>query len=445
MSGQSAPKNPSEFAAELLQASAEQAQAALARAGARAAELVERWVRTANAEAVAVAAEHAEGAARKAARRGLNVLKSRGIAIPETRRVTRLSTAPAEATQTAWMLPPDTNGSVLLAVASHAPPRRPRATFVQINDMFGVRRVDTGELGMSQLKEAMLNAAPGRLFKPVGVPVDWVRWRVAAARRRHTERGEAEPLGLSSARELLEPVPSKAPPHPFDEEGLVLSDEDAKDLAAESARLHRLPEFRSWLPPRQAVDALLAAVGEQFSADRPPDQEALQRVLEEQLQAATDRFFSPQSREHLVALMKDSALSVLGRDGEQAALEVVAAIKAIDEAGLITNPPHEIGFLRGFFDKALAVVHQQEGGKLRIPMRSRREPVAGQDEAAPDASAAPEPGEVTFEPSVGPGTLPMDGTATFADEAPPPAAPLDSPALSDGSSLDEGWEGSEKR
>jgi hypothetical protein len=445
MSGQSATKNPSEFAADLLQASAEQAQAALARVGPRAAELVERWVQTANAAAVAEAAAHADGAARKAARRGLNVLKSRGVSIPETRRVTRLSTAPAESTQTAWMLPPDTNGSVLLAIASHAPPRRPRAAFVQLNDVFGVHRVDSGELGMSQLKEAMVNAAPGRPFKPVSVPVDWVRWRVAAARRRHTERGEAEPLGLSSARELLEPVPSEVPPHPFDEEGLVLSDEDANDLAADSVRLHRLPEFRSWLPPRQAVDALLAAVGEQFYADEPPDQEALQRVLQEQLQAATDRFFSPQSRERLVALMKDSALSVLGRDGEQAALEVAAAIKAISEAGLITNPPHEIGFLRGFFDKALAVLHQQEGGRLRIPMRRRRESVADQAAPAPDASVAPEPGEVTFEPTVSPSTLPLDGTATFADEAPPPVAPADSPAPADSGALDEAWEGPEKR
>ncbi|MBN1609312.1 MAG: hypothetical protein JW940_21960 [Polyangiaceae bacterium] len=438
MSGQSATKNPSEFAAELLQAPAEQAQAALALVGARAAELVERWVQTANAAAVAVAAEHAEGAARKAARRGLNVLKSRGIAVPETRRVTRLSTAPAEATHTAWMLPPDTNGSVLVAIASHAPPRRPRATFLQLNDVFGVHRIDTGELGMSQLKEAMVNAAPGRLFKPVSVPVDWVRWRVATARRRHAERGEAEPLGLSSARDLLEPVPREVPPHPFDEEGLVLSDEDAKDLAAESLRLHRLPEFRSWLPPRQAVDALLAAVGEQFYADEPPDQEALQRVLQEQLQAATDRFFSPQSRERLVAMMKDSALSVLGRDGEQAALEVVAAIKAITEAGLITNPPHEIGFLRGFFDKALAVLHQQEGGQLRIPMRHRR------GETAPDAGPTPEPGMVPFEPTVGPSTLPVDGTAAFAGEAPPPATRLDTPAPADSGSLDEGWESPEK-
>jgi hypothetical protein len=298
---------------------------------------------------------------------------------------------------------------------------------------------------MSQLKEAMMNAAPGRLFKPVSVPVDWVRWRVAAARRRHAERGEAEPLGLSSARELLEPVPRETPPHPFDEEGLVLSDEDAKDLAAESVRLHRLPEFRTWLPPRQAVDALLAAVGEQFYADEPPDQEALQRVLQEQLDAATDRFFSPQGRERLVSLMKDSALSVLSRDGEQAALDVVAAIKAISEAGLITNPPHEIGFLKGFFDKALAVLHQQEGGRLRIPMRRRRESVGGQDEAAPGSSAAREPGEVTFEPTVGSSTLPVDGTATFAGEAPPPPAPLTGSAPADSDPLDEGWDGSEKR
>lgn len=441
MSGQSASKNPSEFAAELLDASAEQARAALERAGTRAAELVESWVRAGNAAAVAVAADQADGAARKAARRGINVLKSRKIAIPETRRVMKLSGAPAPETRTAWMLPPDTNGSVLLVVASHSPPRRPRAAFVYVNDAFGVHRIDTGELGMSQLKEAMANSSPGRLFKPVSVPVNWVRWRVAAALRRHAERGEAAPLGLASARDLLEPVPPEAPSHPFDDEGLVLSDEDAKDLAAESGRLHRQPEFRSWLPPRQAVDALLAAVGAEFYADEQPDPDALRRVLEEQVRAATDRFFSPQGRERLVALMKDSALSVLSRDGEQAALEVVAAIKAISEAGLITNPPHEIGFLRGYFEKALAVLHQQEGGRLRIPLRRRRPtPEGGEEQAAASTSDSAEPGEVTLEPTVGPSSLPVDGSATFAGEAPPVMAPLDAPAPADTGLVDEGWE-----
>jgi hypothetical protein len=66
--------------------------------------------------------------------------------------------------------------------------------------------------------------------------------------------------------------------------------------------------------------------------------------------------------------MKDSALSVLAREGEVRTLEVVATMKNIGNAGLITNPPHEVGFLRAFFDKAVSALAYQDGGRLRIPM-----------------------------------------------------------------------------
>jgi hypothetical protein len=70
-------------------------------------------------------------------------------------------------------------------------------------------------------------------------------------------------------------------------------------------------------------------------------------------------------------MMKDSALSVLGRDGKEKALEVVAAIGAIERSGLITDPPREVPFLRAFFDKALAVLAAQGGGQLRVPVAKR--------------------------------------------------------------------------
>ena len=49
------------------------------------------------------------------------------------------------------------------------------------------------------------------------------------------------------------------------------------------------------------------------------------KKLEEELAAATDRYFSPERRESLVRAMRDSALSILSREGETRALEVVAS------------------------------------------------------------------------------------------------------------------------
>jgi hypothetical protein len=81
-----------------------------------------------------------------------------------------------------------------------------------------------------------------------------------------------------------------------------------------------------------------------------------------------------------VHTMKDSALSVLAREGEGKTLEVVATMKRVKAAGLITDPPHQLGFLRGFFDKALAVLLAQNNGHLEIPVRKS----GVTDEALPD-------------------------------------------------------------
>jgi len=149
---------------------------------------------------------------------------------------------------------------------------------------------------------------------------------------------------------------------------IELGEEDAQDLAKNSHGLHLLPEFRAWFPPKQALDELLLKLGERLTPGAEPNPEELQKSLEEEVVAATDRYFTPERREVLSRVMKDSALSVLSREGEVRTLEVVATMKNIRDAGLITNPPHEVGFLRGFFDKAISAMAYQDGGRLRIPV-----------------------------------------------------------------------------
>ena len=365
--------NGDAYAADQLEATADTALALLTQAGTAAPALVQEWIRRGNAAAVAVAAEQATGPTRKAARRGLNVLKSRGVAIPQRQHVAKVGKQRAEETQEAWLMAPDTTGSLLLVIASRAPTRRYRSTSVVLHDVLGLQRIEAAELSQSQLKESMARVLPGAEYKPVAVPVDWARWRIAEARKRNRERGIPLPLGLDSASPLLEPVPREAPSHPLDEEGLVLSEADAQEMSKTSGRLHALPEFRGWFPPRSAVEEMMLKVGETLTPGQEPDQADLQQTLEQEIRAATDRYFSPERREQLAGWMQDSALSVLQRAGEQPALEVVAAIKAIRAAGLITNPPHEVAFLRAFFDKAVGLMVAQGGGQLRIPVRKRPE------------------------------------------------------------------------
>jgi hypothetical protein len=362
---------PPDFDAKLLNASASDALTSLTQAGARAPALVEAWVKTGNAAAVLEAAERASGAARKAARRGLNVLKSRGVALPQPTRA-RPTEKPAEQI-VALMMAPDSLGSVLFAITTPSVTTRTKVALVYMNDELGVHRVDVGELSQSQLRDALAKARPGGRNKPIPVPVEWARRRIADARARHAERKIPEPLGFTRADSLLSPVPKEPVPHPFDAEGLELSLEDASDMIKNSAELHQLPELQGWFPERGAVDELFLQIGQALSeAGHDPTQEpapeVMRATLTEQITAATDRYFTPERRARLVVSLKDAALSALPREGEEKALQIAGLAKVISEAGLITNPPHEIPFLRGYFEKAVSLLALQNQGRLRIPV-----------------------------------------------------------------------------
>ncbi len=389
-------QSDSQFDSNLVGASAEDALSALAKAGDSAAQLIEAWVAQSNAGAVAAAAEQATGTVRKAARRGLNILKSRGVAVPSRNRVASVAQIHSVPTIRSWVMPPDASGGIVVILAAHTPTRRCRTAFVYLHDELGIHRVESGEQSTTQLKEAMARLAPGTSLKPVEVPLDWARSRIHRARERHNDNGRPQPLGLATIARLLEPAPAAIPEHPFDAEGFELSDEDAREMSANSNRLHELPEFRNWLPTRVALEEMLAKVGEHLTPDVQPEQEVLSALIENEIKASTDRLFSPQLREQLVTTMKDSAMSVLAREGEAKTLEVVAAMKRIAAAGLITDPPHEIGFLRAFFDKALAIMLAQGQGRLNIPVRR------SQDSSVPSPQVtgpSSEPGAPVQEPS----------------------------------------------
>jgi hypothetical protein len=361
------------------------ALAALDKAGARAGALIDAWTAHSNAAALSEVAERGSGAVRKAARRAVNVLKARGAKIPERHRVATLSAQPGDERTEAWLVPPDSSGGVVVSIGSHSTAKRGRACMVFLHDGVGVSRIETGELSQSALKEA-LNKLPLPGLKPIAVPAEWARHRIAAALARHRANGLPDPMGLTNARALIEPAPEAAPEHPFDTEGLELAAEDAKELAAQSVKLHALPEFRSWFPSKTAVDEMLVNVGKTLAPGQEPNQSEIQEKFQNEVLAATDRYFTPEVRQELVRTMKDAALSVLTRLGEANALEVVATMKMIENAGLITDPPRDIGFLRGFFDKALSLLLAQNGGRLRIPVSGMP---ADADDGAP--AEAPEP------------------------------------------------------
>ena len=377
---------PAIIDAAQAQASADDAVRILLAAGDAAQALVDAWVGASNAAAILEASESdaVPGAARKAARRALNVLRARGVSIPTRARVVHLDDRAAVSIE-ASLSPPDASGTISLSITSKDSSGRFRIAEVIVREPWGILQAGSGWLSGTQIKGMRTRALEGYGMAPVTVPVEWARHRIAAARKLNALSGQVVPLGFDACRDLFEPAPEMAPPHPLADLEAAVTPESAAVAVASSTSLFQEPELRTWLPDRGSLEEMLQKVGERLGAGGVSDPNAVGVALQEESAAATDRFFSPEVREVVATRLRDVAISVRARKGDARAAEVLAVARAVREAGLITAPPREIPFLLGFFERGLAVLAQQAGGQLRVPVQ------VGAGGPAPALQAAPEP------------------------------------------------------
>ncbi|NUP12746.1 MAG: hypothetical protein HOW73_42440 [Polyangiaceae bacterium] len=362
-----------------ISVSGDRAVAVLRDAGPAAEVLVEQWIQNKNVDAIAEAArsEELSGAARKAARRAVNVLRSRGVTVPERAAAPQAAARAGEEEVTeATFSPPDARGTWSMTIAKRRGGERAHIAEIVIREGTGVVNAVSGWMSRSQIKEAHQRLADSTGVAPAPVPVEWVRWRVQKALEENAKSGQLVPLGLTRCKELLEPAVAAEPTHPSAE--LEASLGDAAPEA--TAGLHNEPEFRSWLPDMRAIEDTLRRVGQKLTPDDASDQKKVDEVLREEMKLATDRYFTPEQRAVVAKRMRDAALTIRSRSGDDRAKEVLRTAQAIEKAGLITSPPNDIEFLRVFFQKGIAVLAQQTGGQLRVPVPNA--PAAPSDESA---------------------------------------------------------------
>jgi hypothetical protein len=357
------------FAPELVDAGWEDAKDAIRRAGPAATALVDRWIAASNAAALAAVAEaeDIDTSARKAARRAVNVLKARGVEIPTKPKVARLLDE-GPVTIEATMIPPDASGTSAFSIVKKDASGRHRLAEVIVRDSVGILHAGTAWLSGSQLREGRERARESVGVAPVAVPVEWARAKVAAAKAENATSKALLPLSYDGCKELVEPAPAAEPPHPVADLEAAITSELASARAAGSASLHEEPELRGWLPDRGALDELLMKVGERLGPEGLSDSARVDEAMSEEIAAATDRFFTPEVRAIVARRMRDAAVSVRARKGDERATDVLAVARAVTEAGLITSPPRDIPFLVAYFQKAIGWLAHQGGGSLRIPV-----------------------------------------------------------------------------
>lgn len=344
-------------------------------AGAAGERLVQAWLEGANVAAIARLAglDAAPGPARKAARRALNVLKSRGVdvAVPIVLPVRPVAAEePSECE--ASFIPPDGNGTRFFSFTQRLPGGRFRVADVMVREGAGVVHANLGHLAGKHIRRWKARVEGSFGVAPVPVPLDWARAAVARGRQLNDVTKEIVPLGYDGCLPLLGVAPVVAPAHPVADLATPPSDEEIAAALAESERLHEEPEFATWGPERGSLQELVGKVGERLSSADAEDREKVDAVLREETDAATDRYFTPERREALADRLRDASISLRVRKGDAIARRVLVVAEAVRRAGLVTHAPRENGFLRGFFQKGMALLARENQGRLAIPARGGR-------------------------------------------------------------------------
>ncbi len=330
--------------------------------------LVLAWVAHRNAAAVDAVARDDRGPAkaRKAAKRGLGVLKARGVAIPERESVTAAIPKPTFTIE-ARMIFPDGQGAQLWWITRVSSTGASEVVEITTHDRAGLIALERGRPTAGNLKQIWQGWIGRAGRAPATVPIEYARARIAEARALSIARKAVLPMGLTAAAELLEPAPPSAV-HPIDAESLAIpTDEGAvKARLEQSMRLHEEPEFGSWLPENPSATQLLQSINDRVvplsEADRVP--EKVDPIVNTAIEEAADAYFSEERKKLFCKRLADAAWSLYQAGRIDRAIDTVLVARAIERAGVVSDRPSEIPFVRGMFLKLIAVAQQQAAASM---------------------------------------------------------------------------------
>ncbi len=335
--------------------------------------LIAAWVARRNAAAVAAIAQRddAPSTARKAARRAVNVLKSRGVQVPERTSQASLVAKP-EFTLEARAMFPDGRGAQIWWIAKIAKTGGTDVVEVTTVDRVGVVSINRGNPSAGNLRQIWSGWVSRAGRAPSEVPVEFARRRIAEARATSIQRKTVLPMGIDGAKELLgdlTAIPTGDQKHPLDGEDLVVpTAEDAvKTRLERSMHLHEEPEYASWLPDDPAGVALLQSINERVQAlgvipGSTPDEEQQKKIdaaVNEAIDEAANAYFDDDKKKMYVARLKDAAWSLYQAGLIDRAVDSLIVGQAIERAGVISDRPSEIPFVRGMFVKLIAIAQQR--------------------------------------------------------------------------------------
>jgi hypothetical protein len=199
------------------------------------------------ADILVALAVHPSREAAKEAKRGLHILKSRGVAVPQPQRPNpaRTSSATPEPSFPCYASGMDGEGERAVWIARAAPGRGVEVGQAVISDVLGLLELQMALLGRKEYRAFGQDIEDkGRTMGVAEIPRERAKSLVAAARRLNEISGRRLPEGAEAWLGRLGPAaPLGDPARDFPP--LPEAEERAALLA--SARLHGLPMMRGWL------------------------------------------------------------------------------------------------------------------------------------------------------------------------------------------------------
>jgi hypothetical protein len=318
-------------------------------------------------DALAALAAHPEKEVAKEAKRGLHLLRIRGVAVPEVPAPAPppAAAAPAEPALTAYASAIDGRGEQAVWLPRNVPGKGVEVAQTVISDAAGLVELRVAMLGRKewrQLGKALVTQGAG-----MGVgEIDRGRAHalVAAARARNDRSGRRVPDGADrwlSQLGAAPPLPDPAaafPPLPPDEE---------RDAVSASAKLHDLPLLKSWMADEDFLRGIAAKLDEVLVSPLYLDERQRQEQMARLVSEAAETYLDAERRALLSARLFGVAAHLRERGDEAHARAAAAAARAIASGA----PAAAVPFARLLVAKAFPPAGPSTPGQAPAPPESQ--------------------------------------------------------------------------
>ena len=310
--------------------------------------LVLAAVEAGRADLLAAMAGHSSKEVAKAAKRGLHLLKIRGVTVPEPPRPgpPQAAPAPTEAPLPAYASTVDGQGDRAVWLPRYVPGKGIEVGQAVISDVRGLVELQVAVLGRKEWR----SFSRGILERGAGLGVAEVdreaaKALVADARARNDRSGQRPPDGADLWLAHLGPagsLPDDAARFP------PLAPEEETAALEASGMLHDLPLLRGWLPDEGFLREVAGRLDEIGVSPLYVDERQRLEQMARTLADAAERYFD-EGRRRLVAGRLFSVADRLDRDGDPAHARSAAAAARALRAG---TPTAGIPFARLLVEKA---------------------------------------------------------------------------------------------